>query len=85
MELFLSIPSMIIAALAIALNALSGAFGGRKAFIFSLVSIGLHIALAPVMLLSGSPLSELSLVYSVSFFAYLLPIYIKKKGDRRDV
>ncbi len=85
MELFGSIPSIIIACLAIALNALAGIFKGRIAFILTLSSIALHIALAPVMLLAACPLSELALVYSASFFAYLLPVYIKKKGDSRDL
>ena len=85
MELFGSIPSIIIACLAIALNALSGSLRARLALIFSLISIALHIALAPVMLLAGCPLSELALVYSASFFAYLLPIYIKKKGENDDL
>ena len=86
MELFGSIPSLILALLAIGFNALAGAFSARLSVIFTFVSIALHIALAPVMLLSGCPLSELALVYSASFFAYLLPIFIrKKKGESRDL
>ena len=85
MELFGSIPSIIIACIIIALNVLSFSLRGRWQLVLSLVSIALHVALAPVMLLSGCPLSELALVYSASFFAYLLPIFIKKKGEDRDV
>ncbi len=85
MELFGSIPSIIIACLAIVVNALAGIFRGRLSLVLTLVSIALHVALAPVMLLSSCPLSELALVYSATFFAYLLPIYIKKKGERDDI
>ena len=86
MELFGSVPSIIIACLAIALNALAATLRGRWTFALTLASIALHVALAPVMLLSGSPLSELALVYSASFFAHLLPIFIiKKKGEDRDL
>ena len=85
MELFGSIPSIIIALLAIALNALAGSFRGRIAMVLTFVSVALHVALAPVMLLAACPLSELALVYSLSFFAYILPIYIRKKGEDRDL
>ena len=85
MELFGSVPSIILAFSAIVLNVLAGAFRARLAMIFTFSSIALHVTLAPVMLLSGCPLSELALVYSASFFAYLLPIYIKKKGEKDDV
>lgn len=86
MELFGSVPSIMIACIIIALNALTPCLRGRLALALSIVSIALHVALAPVMLLSGCPLSELALVYSASFFAYLLPIFIiRKKGEDRDL
>lgn len=85
MELFASIPSIIIACFAIVLNVLAAVFKGRVALGLTLLSIALHVLLAPVMLLSACPLSELALVYSVSFFAYLLPIFVKKKGESRDL
>ncbi len=85
MAIFSSVPSLIIALLIIALNALAPILRGRLSFAITLASIALHIAIAPVMLLASCPLSELALVYSASFFAYLLPIYIKKKGEKNDL
>ena len=85
MELFGSIPCILLAIAVIFLNAIAAIFSGRISFVLTLVSLGLHVAIAPVMLLSLCPLSELALVYSASFFAYLLPIYIKKKGEKNDL
>ena len=86
MELFSSVPSLILAILIVASSALAGAFAKRLALIFTLCAIALSVAIAPVMLFAACPLSELALVYSASFFAYLLPVYIKKKkGESRDI
>ena len=86
MALFESFPSLAIAVIIIALNVLAAIFRGRLSFALTAVSILIHVAIAPVMLFALCPLSELALVYSVSLFAYLLPIYImKKKGEKDDL
>ena len=85
MAIFSSIASLALAILIIALNALASLFGKRFAVFATALSLALHVAIAPVMLLSGCPLAELALVYLVSFFAYILPLYIKGRRDGGDL
>ena len=84
MALFESIPGLIILIAIVALNVLSRVFRGKVPLILISLSIALHIAIAPVMLFSGCPFSELALVYIFSFFVFTLAVYIaKKKGESK--
>ncbi|MBQ7332812.1 MAG: hypothetical protein IJW38_00510 [Clostridia bacterium] len=86
MALFSSIPSIVILIAIAALNALSGALSGKLSLVFAIISIALHVTIAPIMLFAGCPLSELALVYMLSLFVYLFSCYIaRKKGEDRDV
>ena len=86
MELFASVPCLIIAIIAIALNPLAAIFRGKLSCALTLASLALHVALSFLMLFARWPLAELALVYSISFLAYLLPIYvIKRKGEKDDL
>lgn len=82
MELFSSIPCILIAIAIIALNVAAAITGGKLSFWLTAAGIALHVAIAPLMLFEGLPLSELALVYLISLFAYLLPIYIIRKGEK---
>ena len=85
MAIFDSSAALVIAVLIIVSNVFSALLSGKLSLIISFISIALHVALCPVMLLSGAPFSELALVFLISFFTFLLTVYIvKARGGGKD-
>ncbi len=87
MTLFSSIPCVIILIAIAALNVLSNVFRGKLSLVLDLISIALHVVLAPIMLFSDCEISELALVYLFSAFVHILSVYVIKRvrRDKRDV
>ena len=83
MVLFGSLPCIAVFILIIALHVLSRIFSGKLSLVFLFLNIALHVLIAPLLLLVGAPFSEITLVYMVSLFVFLLSIYVKG-GDKKD-
>ena len=68
--------SIICFVLVLALDVVPRFLSGRTSTVLSLVGVGLHVPLMPLMLFAGFTLEWMILAYATSVFAFTLAHYI---------